>query len=57
MKYSIEYTGQFKKKLKLLSKRGFDLSQLEHVIGLLSENGSLGKEYKPHKLSGKYEGF
>ena len=57
MKYSIEYTGQFKKKLKLLKKRGFDLSQLEYVVALLAENGCLGQEFKPHKLSGKYEGL
>lgn len=31
--------------------------QLEKVIDLLAENGSLGQEFKPHKLSGKYEGL
>jgi len=30
--YEIEYTGLFKRKVKLLKKRGYDLSLLESVI-------------------------
>lgn len=57
MKYIVEYTGQFKRKIKLLKKRGCDISKLEQTIELLSANGKLGPEYKPHKLVGKYAGF
>ena len=56
MKYSIEYTSHFKKKVKLLKKRGYDLTELAKTINILCETGELPREFKPHKLSGKYSG-
>ena len=56
MKYSIEYTSHFKKKVKLLKKRGYDLTELAKTINILCETGELPQEFKPHKLSGKYSG-
>lgn len=53
MKYTLRYTGQFKRSYKLCKKRGYDLSKLEHVLRLLEQDGSLPKEYKPHKLVGR----
>ncbi|MCM1108588.1 MAG: type II toxin-antitoxin system YafQ family toxin [Clostridium sp.] len=55
--YSIEYTGQFKKSLKLCKKRGLPVELLHKVISLLMEAGKLPPEYKPHVLSGKYAGI
>lgn len=55
--YSIEYSGQFKKSVKRCKKRGLDLSELQKVIRLLAEKGTLPQEYKPHILSGKYAGI
>lgn len=55
--YSIEYSGQFKKSLKLAKKRGLSLEPLYRVISILSEKGILPQEYKPHILSGKYSGI
>ena len=55
--YSIEYSGQFKKSLKLCKKRGYSLEPLQHAIAILSEKGTLPPEYKPHILSGKYAGI
>ena len=57
MKYSIEYSGQFKKSLKLCKKRGFPLELLQEAIHILAEYGELPARYKPHTLSGKYAGI
>lgn len=46
--YSIEYSGQFKKSVKRCKKRGLDLAELQKVIRLLAEKGTLPQEYKPH---------
>ena len=54
-KYNIEYTGSFKKDYKRCMKRHCDMTLLKHAIALLAETGTLPKEYKPHKLSGKYQ--
>ena len=54
--YSIVYTGQFKKSLKLCVKRGLDATVLTNAVTILQENGSLPDSYKPHKLKGKYIG-
>lgn len=55
--YEIEYSGKFKKSLKLCKKRGYNLELLQKVISLLSEHGKLPQEYRPHILSGKYAGI
>ena len=57
MRYSIEYSGQFKKSLKLCKKRGLPTDLLQEVIGILAEYGELPEKYKPHMLSGKYAGI
>ena len=53
MKYTLRYSGQFKRSYKLCKKRGLDISKLEHVIRLLAETGTLPQEYNPHKLVGR----
>lgn len=52
--YAIRATNQFEKDLKRCKKRGLNLSLLEEVIELLSQNGSLPLKYKSHKLSGNF---
>ena len=54
MKYSIEYSGQFKKSLKLCKKRGLQIELLQEAICILAECGELPEKYKSHMLSGKY---
>ena len=49
--YSIEYTGQFKRSLKLCRKRGLPLEELHEAIALLERDGKLPAQYKPHKLT------
>lgn len=55
--YEINYTNTFKKSLKRMKKRGYDMALFEEVSQLLQENGSLPAIYSPHKLLGKLAGF
>lgn len=54
--YTVEYTNRFRKDLKLCQKRGKDLDLLRSVIKILVVNGKLPAKYRPHILSGKFEG-
>ena len=56
MKYSIKFTSQFKKDLKLAKKQGKDLDKLFNVIEILEKGEKLEKKYKDHSLSGEYKG-
>jgi len=56
MAYSIKYSTQFKKSLRLCCKRGLDRNLIANVIQILVENGCLPDIYHPHKLSGEYTG-
>ncbi|MDO4755404.1 MAG: type II toxin-antitoxin system YafQ family toxin [Parabacteroides sp.] len=57
MKYSILFSNQFKRSYKKCLKRGCDKKLFEQVVTILSEKGSLPKQYKAHKLSGKWQGY
>lgn len=57
MDYNIDFTNQFKKEAKLCKKRNYDISLLEEVMILLRTNGALPAKYKPHVLSGNYNGY
>ena len=54
--YSVNTTKRFDKQLKRCLKRGLDLQLLYDAIALLKTNGSLPTQYRPHKLSGKFQG-
>lgn len=54
--YNIITTNKFEKSLKKCIKRGLDIRKLNAVLKELSEKGALSPKYKPHKLSGKYQG-
>lgn len=56
MSYKIVYSNKFKKALKKCHKRGLDIEQLQDVLKILEEEGALPSEFKPHKLSGKFQG-
>lgn len=56
MSYDLFYSNKFKKSLKKCQKRGLNLEKLKICIKKLVERGSLPAEYKPHKLTGSYEG-
>ena len=53
----IVQSSKFKKDYALLVKQGKDMSLLEEVVGLLSEEKELPRKNRDHPLSGKWEGF
>ena len=57
MKYTIHYSGRFKKSYKLCKRRGLNIANFETVVSLFAETGTLPAKYRPHILSGKYAGI
>ncbi len=55
-KYGIVITSMFKKDLKLIKRRGYDLSLLKAVVDTLSSGQALAEKYKDHSLIGNYKG-
>lgn len=53
----IVQSNRFTKDLKLLLKRGYDLSELVLVIDLLTKKEKLPDKYKDHSLIGSYNQF
>ncbi len=49
-------TNQFKKDVKLASKRGNDLGKLKAVLDLLIDGEVLPAQYKDHPLRGNFAG-
>lgn len=56
MTYNIRPTGQFKKDLKTVKKRGYDLDLLAEVIQLLADGRKLPEKNRDHSLSGNFAG-
>ncbi len=52
--YSIVYSTQMKRSVKLMKKRGKDLSKLQTVVELLAAGKDLPPKYKDHNLTGNY---
>ena len=55
--FSLEYSGQFKKDLKLVAKRGLDIDAIYKVINILENDGQVPAEYRPHILKGDWKGI
>ena len=55
--FSLEYSGQFKKDLKRMVKRGADITDIRHVISILENDGQVPMEYRPHILKGDWDGI
>lgn len=54
--YDLVATGRFKKDLKTVIKRGYDVRLLDEVISLLVEGEELPEKNKDHVLSGNWKG-
>ncbi len=52
MAYSVKYTNAFKKRYKLLVRRGYNIAKLRRAVEILVTEGALPTSYKPHKLVG-----
>ena len=55
-KYRIVPTGAFRQDLKLIKRRGYNISLLEVVVNLLASGEPLPPKYKDHSLSGNFIG-
>jgi len=55
--YSIEFTNQYLKDLKLARKRNFDELKLNDIIKILISGERLPARYKDHALSSKLKGL
>ncbi len=49
-------TAQFKKDVKRVERRGYEMKKLSVVIAALLENEPLDQQYKDHLLKGNYAG-
>lgn len=56
MKYTIIPSKRFQKDMKRCEKRGYNMQLVKDAIVLLAETGTLPEKYRPHKLSGQYDG-
>lgn len=54
--YSVKPTKQFKKDLKLIQKRGYDIQKMTDVIKKLAAGESLPESNHDHSLSGNFNG-
>jgi len=54
--FTVAYSNQFKKDVKTLVKRGFNMDILKSALIELENTGTLQPVYKPHRLSGNYNG-
>lgn len=54
---TVNYSSKFKKELKLMEKRGFDMGKIFTVMVDLENETSLLPKYKEHLLQGCYKGF
>ncbi|MBO4502006.1 MAG: type II toxin-antitoxin system YafQ family toxin [Clostridia bacterium] len=50
-------SNQFKKDLKLASKRGLKIEKLREVVDALARQEALDEKYRDHGLTGDYRGF
>ena len=56
MIYTVKYSTAFKKRYRLMIKRGLDITLLDNVVEKLANLEQLDFKYQDHLLSGKYEG-
>lgn len=57
MKYTLEFTHQYLKDLKLARKRGLDENKLNEIILKLLSGEELTPKNRDHALTGNYKGF
>ena len=50
-------SNHFKKDLKLVRKRGYDLALLDDIVTRLARQEQLPSKNRDHGLTGNYEGF
>lgn len=56
MKYAVKPTNQFKRDLRLVQKRGYDVSLLTEVVKKLAAGEPLPEKNRDHALAGNFAG-
>ena len=56
MKYKLSVSNRFKKDVRLLQKRGYNIKLLQEVIDVMLEGKELDAKYRDHALHGEFEG-
>ena len=54
--YTIRFTGEFKRQMKMCERRGYDMELLREAIRILATEGKLPEKYLPHQLHGDRKG-
>ena len=54
---NIVASNQFKKDLKLATKRGLRIEKLRDVVNTLARQETLDEKFRDHGLAGDYHGF
>lgn len=57
MIYSLTATNRFKKDLKVLIRRGYDMSLLQSVVDTICNDLPLPDKHRDHALSGDWAGY
>lgn len=55
--YKIEFTNKMKKDVKLMKKRGKDMSKLTNILSLIANNAKLPQNCRDHRLTGNLKDF
>ena len=55
-KYTVKFTGKFKKDYKLAIKQKKNIELLDEVIAVLAKGEELDEKYKDHDLKGNWKG-
>ncbi|GHV36342.1 addiction module toxin, RelE/StbE family [Spirochaetia bacterium] len=55
--YELASTGSFKRDLKTIIRRGYDIGLLNDTVDMLLEGKLLPGKYKDHSLIGKWVGY
>ena len=55
--YKIEFTNEMKRNVKLMRKRGKDLSKLTAILDILASGQTLSPKNKDHQLTGSLSDF
>lgn len=57
MAYHVSLSNRFKKDFRRCMKRGLNMKLITDAMDILEATGTLPLQYRPHKLSGNYEGL
>ncbi len=55
--FKLKLSNKFKKDLKLIKKRGYDIKKMEKIITQLMNGEKLEAKYRDHELIGNYKNY